>query len=320
MTAVERAFVARLRRRASGIAPDLARRELAAYELIRQSLNEAELVRAIESGQLDRLIFELLSDERLDPSLVRLRTRIDLALVEATRSEVLHGLPAIVRPQVFGILNPLVIEAAHRLDSRVVGGLKDEVRETVRQAATEGLREGLGPRTVARRMRESIGLAPNHEAALRNFRRALEQGDTAKALGYKLRDRRFDGTVQRGALTREQIDRMTAAYRRRWIAHNAETHARTLALDAQKLGQRLSWEDAIRRGVVSRDALTRTWIAVGGPHGDGRNRPEHLALHGTKVGFDEPFPNGELTPGDSTYNCRCLARVTMAVSQVRRAA
>jgi hypothetical protein len=320
MTAVERAFVARLRRRASNIAPELARRELQAYELIRQILTERELVEAIESGQLDRLILELLSDENMDPSLVRLRARIDLAVVQSVRGEAVQ-LPTPLRGPVFGVLNPRIVEAAQRLNTKVVAGLKEEVRQTVLQAATAGLEEGVHPRTVARRIREAVGLAPSQEQAIRNFRRALEEGDVARALRYKLRDKRFDGAIRRGGLTRERIDKMVDVYRRRWIAHNAETHARTIALDAQKLGQRKAWEDAIDRGVVRRDSLVRTWVAVGGPHGDGRNRPEHLAMHGEQVGFDQPFSNGEQEPGESTYNCRCVARVTVAVgTQARREA
>ena len=316
MTAAERAFVRRLRNRANRLSPELARRELAAYELIRDMLSERELVRAIESGRLDRLIWEVLSDDSLDGSFARLRNRIDVALLESTRSEAMHGLPSALRPNVFGVLNPLVVEAANILDTRVIDGLKDEVRETVRQAATRGLEQGVGPRTVARRIREAVGLAPNHEQAVANFRAALERGDVSKALGYKLRDRRFDGTVKRGGLTRGQVDKMVAAYRRRFIAHNAETHARTLALDAQKLAQRLSWEDAIARGIVDPNMLTKTWVTVG----DDRVRPEHVAMNGTQVGWGETWPNGEDVPGDSTYNCRCHERIMVAANALRQAA
>lgn len=319
MTAAERAFLNRLRSRANRLAPELARRELAAYDMIREVLTERELVRAIESGELDRLIWELLNDETLDGSFARLRDRIDTVLLESSRQEAKH-LPSFLRPQVFGVLNPLVIEAAQALDTRVIQGLKAEVRETVRQVALDGLAHGTPPRTIARRIRESVGLAPNHERAVANFRAALERGDVSKALGYKLRDRRFDRSVRAGGLSQDQIDRMVSAYRRRFIAHNAETHARSIANDAQKRGQRLSWEDAIRRGVVAADDLVDTWIAVGGPHGDGRNRPEHLAMHGERVGFNERFSNGQLIPGESEYNCRCLRRTQLKANAMRSAA
>lgn len=346
MTAAERAFLNRLARRARTVSPELARRELAAYDLIRQALSDAELVRAIESGQVDRLIFEILDDDTLDTSFARLRHRIDMMLLDTARAEAMHGLPSLLKPDTFGVLNPLVVEAARSLDTRAIEGLKASVRETVRQAAIRGIEEGVGPRTVARRIRDAVGLVPRQEAAVANFRRQLLEGDRA-ALSRMLgrgQIRQPDGSIIRRAAhaggqglgrrdlallertlgreppTPEQVERMVAAYRKRLVAWNVETNARTVALDAQKRGQRLAWEDVVARGVVARDDLVRTWVAVGGPHGDGRNRPEHLALHGTRVGFDELFPNGEMEPGESTYNCRCLARVMLAAGAVRRAA
>lgn len=320
MTVAERQFVARLQRRAASVGPELAARELQAYDLIRQSLSEAELVRAIQSGQLDRLINEILNDANLEPSIAKLRARVDQTLLDAARSEAMRGLPSPLQPQAFGVLNPLVIEAAEKLDTRVMQGIRDEVRETVRQAATEGLAEGQHPRQVARRIRDAVGLAPNQERQVANFRRALEEGDAAKAFGYTLRSKRFDAMIERGDMTAEQVDRAVSAYRKNRIAQNAETHARTIALDAQKLGQQLSWEDAIRRGVVNAEDLVDTWVAVGGPHGDGRNRPEHLAMHGEEVPFGSPFSNGQVIPGQSEWGCRCLRRTMVRAQSTRVAA
>jgi hypothetical protein len=114
------------------------------------------------------------------------------------------------------------------------------------------------------------------------------------------------------SLTPDQIERMTEAYRRRLLALNTEAHARSIALDAQRLAQRLSWEDSIARGIIDRSRVRRTWLARGGPQGDERNRPEHLALHGTTVGMDQAYPNGQLVPGEGDYNCRCGERFTLA--------
>jgi len=322
MTPIERAFLNRLRRRASRVSAEMARRELAAYDMVRRLLSEAELVRAIESGQLDRLLLEVLNDENLDPAFAKLRVRVDMMVAESVKGEAMQ-LPAWLKPRTFGVFNPLVIQAATILDTRVVNGLKNEIRETVMQEARWGLEAGESPKVTARRIRSTVGLAPNQSRAVENFRRMLTEGD-GELFTRALRDRRFDGTIRKAfagnGLTQAQIDKMVDAYRRRFIAFNAETHARTLALDANKQAQRLAWEDAIARGVVSADQLVRTWLAVGGPHGDGRNRAEHLALHGTEVGFREPFPNGEMEPGESTYNCRCVARVTLAAGSQRQAA
>jgi hypothetical protein len=195
-------------------------------------------------------------------------------------------------------------------------------------------------------MRDAIGLGARQTRAVETFREQLQTGDRAalsRVLG-KGQIRLPDGsTITRAAhaggqglgkrdlamldrilgdkpLTPEQVERMTEAYRRRLLALNTEANARSIALDAQRLAQRLSWEDAIERGIVERSRLRRTWLATAGPTGDGRNRPEHLELHGTTVGFDDRYPNGQLVPGEGDYNCRCGERITLAPALTLRLA
>lgn len=333
MTATERAYVARMASRASTLTPELASRELRAFDLIRQSLTEAELARAIESGQVDALIADLLSDKRLDPALVTLRARLDQGLKDAAAAEA-RNLPSRLTPGVFDRLSPQVLEAARTLDTRVVQGIKDELRETVRQTIVDGIAAGRHPRVVATRIRQYVGLTPNQAKAVENFRAELETGDraalnrvlgrgtirtpsgdeiqranhaggqglTAKQLGT------LDTKLGETPLTPGQIDTYVESYRRRQLAWNAESTARTMALDAQKAGQDLSWQDAINRGVVTADQLEETWLAVGGPGGDGRNRDEHLAMHGETIPYGGTFSNGQRIPGETDYNCRCMKR------------
>lgn len=111
--------------------------------------------------------------------------------------------------------------------------------------------------------------------------------------------------IQRGpaGLTPEQVDRMVGSYRKRMESFNAETQARTAALDAQRLGQDLTWRAAVDRGDVDGGSLFKRWSSSL----DDRVRPEHRALHGEVVRYDEAFTNGEYVPGESTYNCRCMA-------------
>jgi hypothetical protein len=209
---------------------------------------------------------------------------------------------------VFDVLNPRVIDAVRALDDKVTAALKADVREMVRGAVERGLVEGVNPRTSARSIRQAVGLGPTQEQQVRNFRRALETGDVAKALGYEKRDRRFDARIRRGELTPAQIDQMVDIYRKRRIALNAESVARTAALDSVKGAQRLSWDSAIARGIVDRDRLRKQWVTTL----DGRERPLHHRLNGTVVGYDETFPTGDIVPGQSEWNCRCIARYFLA--------
>ena len=110
-------------------------------------------------------------------------------------------------------------------------------------------------------------------------------------------------------LTEAQITKMTDAYRRRMIAFNAETNARTATLDALKLGQELSWRDAMDKGIIPEGyVLMKQWKGVM----DDREREEHIAMEGETVPFDQAYSNGETVPGESTYNCRCISIVFTA--------
>jgi len=308
MTPAEQALRDRIRRRSALISPEIARRQLAAYDLIAALLSEGELARAVSTGTLDVVLLRLLSDDELDPILADIKTLLD-NLTIAAGAKAVGDLPKAFRSASFDVLNPRVLDAARRLDTRVIEGLKTEIRETIRQRAMAGLELGENPRATARAMREVLGLAPNQEEAIRNFERMLRAGDR-EALSRALRDKRFDATLAKAlgkggtGLTDAQVRTMTDAYRRRMIAFNAETHARSAALDINRLAQRLSWEDAIEAGVVDRTRLMRKWITVG----DSRVRDEHREMEGKEAAFDEPYSNGEMIPGDSTFNCRCVER------------
>lgn len=334
MTAAERVFYDRVRRRALNVQPELARRLLASYDLIRTYLTEAELAKWIASGQVDALIDTMLSDDALDPAFRPLRALVDRTVLDAARQS------AADMPKGLGVrfdtLNPQVLALARTLDTRVADTLSAEVRATVRQHVVAGIEAGANPRTVARGVRKVIGLSPSRERAVANFRAQLETGDRA-ALGRVLGRgviRTPDGTeIERSAhagakglgkrdltalekdlgtkpLRADQIERMTDAYRKRLLALEAETQTRTMALDAQRAGQRASWEDAATQGVVDRSRLRRVWVATD----DERTRPEHAALDGTEVGWDERYPNGEMVPGESTFNCRCVERVVIGAA------
>jgi len=299
-------------------APELVRYQLATYELIRSLLNEAELTAAIADGTIDAVLTKLLSDDLTDPVFNRIRSALNMLVIDASQ-QAAHDLPAAFQAA-FDAFDLNLSRAGTRLSTKVIQGLKGEVRETVRQRAMAGIAAGENPRATARAMRGVLGLAPNQEEAVRNFERMLRAGDR-QALTRALRDHRFDATLAKAlgkggtGLTEEQIRTMADAYRRRMIAFNAETHARSAALDINKLAQRLSWEDAAARGIVDRTRLMRTWVTVG----DSRVRDEHREMNGTTVGFDDPYRNGEMIPGESTYNCRCIERIWLS-AEVRLAA
>lgn len=317
MTPVQRQFWTLAHSRIARLRPDMVAAALAMFRIVGAGLNERELVDAIAAGALDVIVTRILSDALLERASLPLRRQIRETIEESFRFNTrylpragkVNGTLAVF----FDRLNPRVIEAVRTLETNVVGGMNESMRATVLQAVERGLVERRAPRTIARGIREVIGLSPRGEEAVANFRKMLETGDR-EALTRLLRDRRFDRTLDRAlgkggtGLTSAQIESMVAANRRKAIALNANTVASTAVKDAYKIATRESWASAIDRGIVDGDRLMRQYIGVD----DERERDKHRALNNQIVRFDQPYSSGQMYAGEGDYNCRCIDRYFIA--------
>jgi len=199
---------------------------------------------------------------------------------------------------------------------RLVREFTGEQRRAVRAVLTQGVQEGINPREMAVRFRHAIGLTEKQAAAVQHYRILLE--NTSKsALSRTLRDRRFDRSVQRAIrtrtpLTKTQIDRMVAAYQRRYINFRAVTIARTEALRAVHQGAEEMYQQAIDEGQLAPESLLQTWVTAR----DERVRGSHAEMDGQQRSFDQAFTSGDgfalRYPGDpeapasEVVNCRCV--------------
>ena len=191
--------------------------------------------------------------------------------------------------------------------------ISQDTRQAVQSIIVDGHTRAENPREIARSIRDSIGLTSNQEQHVRNYRRALETGDYGNAMGRELHDARSDRSLRRGeTLPPEQIDRMVERYRTNYVAYRAETIARTEASKNVHAGLEESYTQAIERGDVEADALTKEWIHAGrGSH----SRPTHARMDGKSVPFGEDFvlpdgvrmrwPGDPLAPVGELANCRC---------------
>lgn len=210
----------------------------------------------------------------------------------------------------------------------LVGGIVDEQLDMLRQAIGDQLQSGTAPRVVAtriagrtvngRRQGGIVGLSRLQGGYLESARAELENLDGAY-FQRTLRDRRFDGVVRRAitdgtALSRTDVERITARYGSRMLFHRGETIARTESITALRAGRREGVLQGIEAGAIREERLSRVWSATL----DKRTRDDHVAIDGQKVeGIDAPFvlPDGSrmLYPGDTsmgasasqTINCRC---------------
>jgi hypothetical protein len=309
VTPSEQKLYSALHRRTAGVTPELAAAMLRAFQRLREQMTEAALVRALALGFAERIVEQIVAQAILDVALtpLRLRLRESLRLAVPHYAKTLPPKVGIISGG-FDILSPNVIDAVRELETRAMQSLSTDIRETVRAYVENGLRDGVSHRQIAKGLRDVIGLAPNQLQEVENYRRKLERAhETQDALDNKLRDRRYDKSITNARktgtpLTKEQIDVRVNAYRKRRIAQNAEINARQMAVDAQKLANRLAWQTAADQGLVDRADLWKQRIGVD----DDRERPEHRAINDQVRRFDEPYSNGEVVSGDSSWGCRCI--------------
>lgn len=201
-----------------------------------------------------------------------------------------------------------------------------EQKDMIRRVVRDGVAAGKNPREVARDIRDSIGLTDYQAQIVANYRKALESGDWADALGRELTHGGDDRMVQRAAaadkpLSQGQIDKAVDRYRANWVAFRAETIARTEGLRTLHAGTNQLFRQAIDNGDVDADSLTRQWNHAS----RGKNsRDTHEAIDGERRGVDEAFSIGLMYPGDpdadpsDTINCRCVLSTRLDLSEKRR--
>lgn len=280
-------------RRTAGLQPELHRALLRAFQIIRDSLTDAELERLIASGQLERVLNDFLSDAVMDRAFLPVRDRIR----QTTQAGFRYTVPSLpsggkvdgVLAVMFDHLSPHVITAINTLETRVITSLQADIREAVRTIVRTSLEAGRSASYSARQIRPIIGMSPT-------------QAENSVKYEAKLREQ--------GTMTEAQIDKAVSVYRRKAIALNAETNAGTATKDAYKRGQQLAWQDAVDKGIVDGSRLKKQWIGVM----DDRERPTHVAMEKEIAPYDQPYSNGQMVPGDSEWNCRCISRFFVAAA------
>ena len=298
-----RALYAELERRASRLEPGLRRAILTAFQRLASQVDVTAVERALRLGDLEGVVRIVAPDGQLAAAFYQTRKIVREGATSAANATI-RNTPALRTLGVrFDVLSPAILDAVRTIETGSLGFLQGQTRDAVREAVTRMLQGGTGPRAIARALPDVIGLTPYQIGIIGNFRDALEAGDTAKALGYTLRDKRFDGVLRKADdLTPAQIERMTDAYTRRYRAYNAEVHARTAALESQRVGGQAAWREAAQ-GLGDDAVVVKRWNATL----DARTREEHAEMNGDTALLDGVYRNGDSYPGESSpWNCRCV--------------
>lgn len=299
-------------------APLIRQRFLAAIQAIRGTVKEAALRDALDTGNVDEVMQVLgLAKDDLEPLRPALLAPLNDTVAEAGAAA-LDATPALAAQggalaMRFDILNPHTVQAVRTYGFNLIQQISDDTRDGIRVIVANAMEFGGHPTEQARQIRSLIGLTESQADAVANFRALLEAGDRA-ALTRELRDRRFDGTLDRalGAdstvdLTPDQIERMVARYGERMLANRAETIARTETINAASIGTQNAWIQATESNLLDRAKVRQGWMVT---------PDDHLCVYcaavpllnpeGVKLGQDFQTPLGP-TKGPTLHPlCRCV--------------
>lgn len=218
--------------------------------------------------------------------------------------------------------------------AKLVTGIVEETKASVREIVNEGLRVGRHPRKVALdivgrmdgrvRVGGILGLTVQQTEAVIRARQELGDLSTMKEyLQREARDKRFDPAVRlamerKKPLSPDLIDRAMDRYSSRLLKLRGETIARTEALAALNAGRYEAAMQMIESGQVPAAAVTKIWDATPSK----RTRDSHRLMDGQEVKWGEFFKSpitGALlnhphdqsmgAPADEVINCRCTFRV-----------
>ena len=312
-------MVTQLENIASRFEPKIQSALLAAFKEIKDSVTLTEIETAIKTQGITGAV-NILNNLQIEAIIKKeLINNINMAVTESGRMVINVIPPAGITGTVFSynILNPITAEYIQTYELNLINKISTNTREAIRNSIQADFIAGRNPLDTARTFKDTIGLTPKQELAVRNYRTSLEGLDRS-ALKRKLRDKRFDSSVLRAIenktkLSEDQIDRFVNNYRERFIQFRTNTIARTESMRAISVGEYTSAIQAVNEGAIDADIVRRFWVY----QDDSKTRNFHKQipnLNPEGVRIDQPFvtPLGPLLfPRDpsgsaaNTINCRC---------------
>lgn len=256
----------------------------------------------------------------LDSYIEQFSNVLPFTYLNAANAEIdvwLNRMGVVTKAAQFNVTRRQVSEFLEHSRLAFVRNLTRQQRTAISEAITEGLRRGRNTKQIARMFEDSIGLTPEQNRMVMNYRLTLEHGSSG-ALRRQLRDQRYDDRLSTAitegeALTDAQIERMVKAYARNLKRHRAAVIAQTESLRMLNEARNEAVRQAAAAAGVDPTRATKTWQTTL----DGRERPTHRLLDGETVGIDDYFQSSSGArlrhPGDTSLgappeeiiNCRC---------------
>lgn len=239
-------------------------------EAVYQAWRTGNYARIMEAVPWDKLPFEL------EPAAKKLQS----GMVKSAAFN-LNEMPGPVKDNLkFSMANPRIRDYVGKRTGELVLNIQTDTQKVIQNAVARSFNEALSPRDVAGIIKGSIGLYPQQETALLNYRRGL---------------------TEKG-LEDSKIDSLSSSYEDRLLNQRAMMIARTETRLATNIAQQSVWEQAAQEGYLP-EKTARVWIVDGAPC------EICDAMDGAEVGLYEPWtlPDGRavMIPTESHPNCMC---------------
>ena len=152
-------------------------------------------------------------------------------------------------------------------------------KATIRRISNLGLSRGLSPAEQSKLIRQYVGLLPQHVVAVDTFQQGLLDSGTS------IEDAAF------------QADKYAA----KLLKWRADTIGLTESHTATNEGSRQATQDAVDRGVLSKDDWRQEWLVAS----DDRLCETCQTMNGTHADIGGTFPDGSYGPPKHP-RCRCV--------------
>lgn len=282
---------------ADSIAPGLSKAILDALEGVTDQVTLKAMIEALETGNVSAAL-DLLSNDVFQAQLQPVKENLENAVFAGGALAAANVARFTATGFIFERLNPRLIDWLNEYSFDLIRQIGETTREGIRDALVAGMQSGEGAIATARKVRPLIGLTKRQGAAVGAFRKELETfhtrssakgwnlgGKISRANGRqvfaidadgnpidgiverRLRDFRFDGSLKRAMasgkpLTPSQIDKMVAAYARKYRRYRSEMIARTEAIRTTNVGVQDAWRQAIEDGKIDESTVVRRWIVT----------------------------------------------------------
>lgn len=207
-------------------------------------------------------------------------------------------------------LNRETVASLRQYQDALIADLERQARDSIDSAVQLSIRDGLVVDEVADYVRQVIGLTNTQAVAIENYRLGLQGMDSSvlnRALMSAEAQAVFADAKESGKpLSAAIIDGLVQDYTERYLDYRATTISQTETIRAANLGLHDVYRQAVQRGAIPAEAITRNWqIALDErvcPHC--RSIPENDP---NGVGIDESFNSDDGPVDDPPQHpgCRC---------------